>query len=139
MAAAFPNSRFTDYDFSGEAVANANADTQLRKLGNIEFQVKDAATLDECDRYDLITTFDTVHDQAKPDVMLQNIYHTLHPDGVYLMQDIHAATGVRGNLDRLITPLLYTISYALHERFACLWWYGARRNLGQRKSAGAAG
>jgi cyclopropane fatty-acyl-phospholipid synthase-like methyltransferase len=47
LAEAFPNSRFTGYDFSGEAIANANTEAQLRKLNNIQFEVKDAATLDE--------------------------------------------------------------------------------------------
>lgn len=110
LAEAFPNTRFTGYDFSGEAIANASAEAQLRKLHNIEFEVKDAATLDERDRYDLITTFDAIHDQAKPDVVLRNIYNALRPDGVYLMQDIHAATDVGGNLEHPVAPLLYTIS-----------------------------
>jgi 2-polyprenyl-3-methyl-5-hydroxy-6-metoxy-1,4-benzoquinol methylase len=110
MAEAFPNSRFTGYDFSEEAVANANADAQIRKLSNIQFQVKDAATIEECDRYDFITTFDAVHDQAKPDIVLHNICRALRPNGVYLMQDIHASTDVSGNLDHPIGSLLYTIS-----------------------------
>ncbi len=110
MAEAFPNSRFTGYDFSGEAIANANTEAQLRKLSNVQFVVKDAATLHDHNRYDLITTFDAVHDQAQPDVVLQNIYHALRPDGVYLMQDIHASTDVSGNLEHPVAPLLYTIS-----------------------------
>lgn len=110
MAETFPNSRFTGYDFSSEAIANANADAQLRKLNNIQFQVKDAATLDECDRYDFITTFDAIHDQAKPDIVLHNIYKALRSDGVYLMQDIQAASEVSGNLEHPIAPWLYTIS-----------------------------
>jgi SAM-dependent methyltransferase len=110
LAEAFPNSRFTGYDFSGEAVANANADAQMRKLSNVQFQVKDAATIEECDRYDFITTFDAIHDQAKPDVVLQNICRALRSDGVYLMQDIHATTDVDGNLDHPLGSLLYTVS-----------------------------
>jgi SAM-dependent methyltransferase len=110
MAEAFPNSRFTGYDFSGEAVANANADAQMRKLNNIQFHIKDASTIEECDRYNFITTFDAIHDQAKPDVVLQNICRALRSDGVYLMQDIHATTDVSGNLDHPIGSLLYTIS-----------------------------
>jgi 2-polyprenyl-3-methyl-5-hydroxy-6-metoxy-1,4-benzoquinol methylase len=110
MAEAFPNSRFTGYDFSGEAIANASAEAQLRKLTNIQFAVKDASTLDEQERYDLITTFDAVHDQARPDIVLQNIYRALRPDGVYLMQDIRATTDVGGNLEHPVAPLLYTIS-----------------------------
>jgi len=110
LAEAFPNSRFTGYDFSGEAIANANTEAQLRKLNNIQFEVKDAATLDECDRYHWIATFDAIHDQARPDIVLQNIYKALRPDGVYLMQDIRATTDVGGNLEHPIAPLLYTIS-----------------------------
>jgi SAM-dependent methyltransferase len=110
LAEAFPNSRFTGYDFSAEAIANANNEAQLRKLNNIQLQVKDAATLEERDRYDLITTFDAVHDQAKPDIVLNNIYKALRPSGVYLMQDIHATTDVAGNLEHPVAPLLYTIS-----------------------------
>jgi 2-polyprenyl-3-methyl-5-hydroxy-6-metoxy-1,4-benzoquinol methylase len=110
LAEAFPNSQFTGYDFSEEAIANANADAQLRKLSNVQFQIKDAATLNERDRYHLITTFDAIHDQARPDVVLQNICRALHPDGVYLMQDIHASTDVAGNMEHPVAPLLYTIS-----------------------------
>jgi len=110
LAVAFPNSRFTGYDFSGEAIANANTAAQLRKLNNIQFEVKDAATLDECDRYHWIATFDAIHDQARPDIVLQNIYKALRPDGVYLMQDIRATTDVGGNMEHPIAPLLYTIS-----------------------------
>jgi 2-polyprenyl-3-methyl-5-hydroxy-6-metoxy-1,4-benzoquinol methylase len=110
LAGAFPNSRFTGYDFSEEAIATARAEAQRRKLSNVQFEIKDAATLDERDRYDFVTTFDSIHDQARPDSVLQNIYNALRPDGVYLMQDIHAATHVDGNLEHPIAPFLYTIS-----------------------------
>jgi ubiquinone/menaquinone biosynthesis C-methylase UbiE len=110
LAAAFPNSRFIGYDFSGEAIAYANSEVQRRNLSNVQFQVKDAATLEEFDRYDFITTFDAIHDQARPDRVLKNIYNALKPDGVYLMQDIHASTDVSGNLDHPVGPLLYMLS-----------------------------
>lgn len=77
---------------------------------NIQFQVKDTTRWQEVAKYDFITTFDAVHDQARPDWVLQNIYHALRPDGVYLMQDIHAATEVSGNLDHPAAPFLYTTS-----------------------------
>lgn len=110
LAQAFPNSRFVGYDFSAEAIANAAAQAQHLHLSNIDFQVRDAATLDERDRYDFITTFDAIHDQAKPDIVLRNIYAALRPHGTYLMQDIHAATDVGGNMEHPAAPLLYTIS-----------------------------
>jgi hypothetical protein len=58
----------------------------------------------------LIATFDAIHDQTRPDIVLQNIYKALCLDGVYLMQDIRATTDVGGNLEHPIAPLLYTIS-----------------------------
>ncbi|HIK40679.1 class I SAM-dependent methyltransferase [Thermoleptolyngbya sp. M55_K2018_002] len=110
MAQAYPNSRFTGYDFSPEAIAIANAAAQQYLLSNIQFQVQDAAQIDESDRYDLITTFDAIHDQAHPDRVLRNIHRALRSTGTYLMQDIHAATDVGGNLEHPVGTLLYTIS-----------------------------
>lgn len=110
LAQLFPNSRFTGYDFSSEAINIAKTDTQRRGLTNIKFEVKDAAKFEEVEQYDLITTFDAVHDQAYPDVVLRNIYNALRSDGIYLMQDIHGATDVDGNLEHPFAPYLYTIS-----------------------------
>ena len=110
MAKLFPNSRFKGYDFSEEAIATARSEANSQGLTNIQFQVKDAAKLDEVEQYDLICTFDSVHDQAKPDVMLRGIHQALRPDGTYLMQDIRASSNVHGNLDHPVAPFLYTIS-----------------------------
>jgi 2-polyprenyl-3-methyl-5-hydroxy-6-metoxy-1,4-benzoquinol methylase len=110
LAQLFPKSRFTGYDFSEEAIARATAEAQVLGLSNIQFQIKDTATLDEIEQYDLITTFDAVHDQARPDLVLQGIARALRPDGIYLMQDIRASSQVDGNLDHPTAPLLYTVS-----------------------------
>ncbi len=110
LAQLFPNSHFTGYDFSQEAIAIASTEAQQQGLTNIQFQVKDAATFDEVEQYDLITTFDAVHDQARPDLVLRNIHNALRPNGTYLMQDIHASTDVNGNMEHPIAPFLYTVS-----------------------------
>jgi 2-polyprenyl-3-methyl-5-hydroxy-6-metoxy-1,4-benzoquinol methylase len=110
LATLFPNSRFTGYDICEDTIIAANLEARRRRLTNIRFQVKDAARFDEVERYDLITTFDAIHDQPRPDLALHNIYNALRPDGVYLMQDIHAATEVSGNLAHPIAPFVYTIS-----------------------------
>ena len=108
MARTFPNSRFTGYDISEEAIARAEAETQ--GLTNVRFEIKDAATLDEKEHYDLITTFDAIHDQAKPAAVLEGIARALKPDGVYLMQDIAGSSHVHNNMEHPLGPLLYTIS-----------------------------
>jgi 2-polyprenyl-3-methyl-5-hydroxy-6-metoxy-1,4-benzoquinol methylase len=108
LARTFPNSRFTGYDISEEAIARAEAEAQ--GLTNVRFEIKDAATLDEKERYDLITTFDAIHDQAKPAAVLEGIAKALKPDGVYLMQDIAGSSHVHNNMEHPLGPLLYTIS-----------------------------
>jgi 2-polyprenyl-3-methyl-5-hydroxy-6-metoxy-1,4-benzoquinol methylase len=108
MARTFPHSRFTGYDISEEAIARAEAEAQ--GLTNVRFEIKDAATLDEKERYDLITTFDAIHDQAKPAAVLEGIARALKPDGVYLMQDIAGSSHVHNNMEHPLGPLLYTIS-----------------------------
>ncbi len=110
LACLFPASRFRGYDFSAEAIAVATAEAQAHGLTNVQFHVKDVTHLDEVGRYDLITTFDAIHDQAHPDQVLHNIYNALRNDGLYLMQDIRATTEVSGNLHHPLAPFLYTIS-----------------------------
>jgi 2-polyprenyl-3-methyl-5-hydroxy-6-metoxy-1,4-benzoquinol methylase len=110
LARTFPNSRFSGYDFSEEAIAHAHAEAKEHGTTNVHFEVKDVAVLDEKARYDLITTFDAVHDQADPAAVLKGISEALREDGVYLMQDIAGSSHVHKNIEHPIGPLLYTIS-----------------------------
>jgi 2-polyprenyl-3-methyl-5-hydroxy-6-metoxy-1,4-benzoquinol methylase len=110
MARKFPNSRFVGYDFSEEAIARARAEAKENGMTNVRFEVKDAATLEEKERYDLISTFDAVHDQAKPAAVLKGIADALKDDGVYLMQDIAGSSHVHKNMNHPIGPLLYAVS-----------------------------
>ncbi|MGB3633285.1 MAG: class I SAM-dependent methyltransferase [Rubrobacteraceae bacterium] len=110
MARTFPNSRFTGYDFSEEAISRGRVEADEHGATNVRFEVKDAAKLDEVESYDLITTFDAVHDQAAPTKVLKGIHDALRKDGVYLMQDIAGSSHHHNNLDHPIGPFLYTIS-----------------------------
>ena len=64
----------------------------------------------EPEAYDFITTFDAIHDQARPLNVLKGIHRTLKPDGVYLMQDIRGSSHVHKNIGHPIGPFLYTCS-----------------------------
>ncbi|MDA1326603.1 MAG: methyltransferase domain-containing protein [Proteobacteria bacterium] len=113
MAAWFPNSTFTGYDLSAEAIAWATANAEEMGLGNLTFQVRDLSTFDQdCEEaaFDFATTFDAVHDQGNPRAMVRGIRRTLKPGGVYLAQDINGSSHVHENLDHPIGPLLYTVS-----------------------------
>jgi SAM-dependent methyltransferase len=83
MAGAFPCSRFTGFDVSEAGIAAARQEAAGRGLANARFEVRDAAGLGETASLDFITSFDAVHDQARPDLMLTGICQALRPDGVY--------------------------------------------------------
>lgn len=110
MAKAFPNSRFTGYDFSDEGVAGGRAEAQALGLSNARFVAKDVATIDEQSAYDLITAFDAIHDQASPTKVLKAIAGALRPGGVFLMVDIAGSSDLAGNLEHPLAPMLYSFS-----------------------------
>jgi ubiquinone/menaquinone biosynthesis C-methylase UbiE len=110
MARAYPNSRFTGYDFSEEGIAVGRREAKDWGLTNATFEVKDAATLDGSKQFDLITVFDAVHDQAYPRKMLAGIAASLKPGGVFLCADIAADSTHAGNMDHPMAPVFYAIS-----------------------------
>src|SRR5437868_12045574 len=110
MAKEFPNSRFHGLDFSEEAIAAARKEAADLGVTNATFEVKDAATLDGTRRYDFITVFDAVHDQAEPDVVLKGIADSLEPDGVFLCVDVAGSSNVDENLEHPMAPMLYSVS-----------------------------
>jgi hypothetical protein len=85
MAASFPQSRFTGYDAAEESIATVNAEAGWRGLTSVCFEVKDAAVMGARATFDLITAFDAIHDQARPDAVLRNTAAALAPNGTFLM------------------------------------------------------
>jgi ubiquinone/menaquinone biosynthesis C-methylase UbiE len=110
MASAFPKSRFVGYDLSSEGIAAAKAEAAERGLSNVHFGLRDVAELEVDDAFDLVTAFDAIHDQARPDAVLAGIARALRADGVFLMQDIRGSSHVHEDRDNLMAPFLYTIS-----------------------------
>jgi len=113
LAERFPASVFRGYDLSGDAIAYASEEAEASGLANVRFEQRDLSTFDrdaEVDAVEYVTTFDAVHDQAKPLALLEGIHRTLKPGGVYLMQDIQGSSHVHENLDHPGAPLLYMIS-----------------------------
>lgn len=110
MAHAYPDSRFTGYDFSDEALGHARAEAATLDLRNASFVAQDVAALDAVEAYDVITVFDAIHDQAHPAQVLSNIHRALRPGGVLLMVDIKASSNVAENIDLPWGSLFYTIS-----------------------------
>jgi 2-polyprenyl-3-methyl-5-hydroxy-6-metoxy-1,4-benzoquinol methylase len=113
LATLYPQSRFVGKDLSRDAIDYARQEASRAGLNNIEFAAVDLSDFDqtaEPESFDFITTFDAIHDQAKPLNVLKGIYRTLKPEGVYLMQDISGTSHVHKDIEHPIGTFLYTIS-----------------------------
>jgi ubiquinone/menaquinone biosynthesis C-methylase UbiE len=113
LAQEFPASHFVGYDLNESAIEHARDQAEELGLKNITFEVRDLSRFDrDADQaaFDLVTAFDAIHDQARPDHVLAGIRRTLRPGGVFLMQDIGASSNVAENRDHPLGPLLYTMS-----------------------------
>lgn len=111
LAQRYPKSRFTGFDLSPEAIEHARRNAA--GLDNVSYEVRDLSDFDETAEpaaYDFITTFDAIHDQARPLRVLKGIYRALADDGVYLMQDISGTGHVHEDAGHPLGTLLYTVS-----------------------------
>ncbi|MEU5266638.1 methyltransferase domain-containing protein [Amycolatopsis sp. NPDC021455] len=105
-ARAFPASRFTGLDINPGVVE------QARQIGlpNAEFAVGDAAELIADPPYDVITAFDAIHDQDRPDLVLRRIRGALAPDGLFFMVDTDFSSHLEKNVGNPLAALTYSIS-----------------------------
>jgi ubiquinone/menaquinone biosynthesis C-methylase UbiE len=110
LARAFPKSRFTGYDFSEAGVAAARQEAEALANANVTFGARDVAALGETERYDLITAFDVIHDQARPHDVLGEVSRALRADGTFLMVDVRASSHLQDNVGHPLGPFLYGMS-----------------------------
>jgi 2-polyprenyl-3-methyl-5-hydroxy-6-metoxy-1,4-benzoquinol methylase len=110
LARRFPASRFVGYDLCEDAIEHAAGSAQEFGLTNIRFEARDLGSYHEKERFDLVTSFDAVHDQRDPARLLRSLHEALRQNGVYLMQDIGGSAKLENNLDFPIAALLYAIS-----------------------------
>jgi 2-polyprenyl-3-methyl-5-hydroxy-6-metoxy-1,4-benzoquinol methylase len=98
LADAFPNSTCTGYDaFEGQLV-RARQNAASAEVGDrVTFERRDVATEGLPDRFDLITTFDVVHDAVDPLKLLTAIRAGLEPGGTHLMLEINCADHAHEN------------------------------------------
>ncbi len=113
LAELYPKSRFVGMDLSEDAIAWARAEASKASRANMEFLAVDLSDFDrtaEPDSFDFITTFDAIHDQARPQNVLRGIHRALKSDGVYLMQDINGSSHVDRDVEHPLGTFLYTAS-----------------------------
>jgi 2-polyprenyl-3-methyl-5-hydroxy-6-metoxy-1,4-benzoquinol methylase len=119
LAQAFPNSRFTGYDIFEPAIKQARKNA-------VEAGVSDRVTFQTIVpnqsmpvKFDVITTFDVLHDSADPDQLVRTIYYALKPEGIYVCLEINSADTVEemaGPLGALLYG--YSVLYCMTTSLA---------------------
>jgi SAM-dependent methyltransferase len=99
MAQAFPSSTFTGSDYHAESIDQARKRADgLGLNGAVTFEVASAQTFDG-GPYDLVTTFDALHDMGDPLGAARNIRRQLADDGTWMIVEPAAGSSVTENIN----------------------------------------
>ena len=90
-------------------MAAATAEAASLGLANARFEERDVATVGGAATYDFVTTFDSVHDQAQPDVVLRAI-HDMVEQAAPTCASTSASSDIADNVDHPLGTFLYTVS-----------------------------
>ena len=97
LAQTFPRARYVGYDIFGPTVERATANAQAAGVADrVRFAQRDGSQ-GIPEQYDVITTFDVVHDAVDPLGLLRTIRQALRPDGVYVCLDINCSDKLQDN------------------------------------------
>jgi SAM-dependent methyltransferase len=96
MAPVFPASRFVGWDCDAHAIDAARRAHEAD--GRITFEVGRAHDVTG-GPYDLVTTFDVLHDMGDPFGAARRIREQLAPDGTWMIVEPAAGSSVAGNLN----------------------------------------
>ncbi len=99
LATGYPDAHLVGYDSYAPAIAAANANAQAAGLANrLRYEVCDV-TKGIPGTYDLIITFDVVHDMPRPRPALKEIRQSLKPEGSYFVLEFNFFTDLQQNID----------------------------------------
>jgi SAM-dependent methyltransferase len=99
MAEAFPRSEFVGSDYHQESIETARLRAAEAGLGErIRFEAAPAAGFSGSG-YDLVTTFDALHDMGDPVGAARHVRESLAPDGTWMLVEPMAGDKVEDNLN----------------------------------------
>jgi 2-polyprenyl-3-methyl-5-hydroxy-6-metoxy-1,4-benzoquinol methylase len=99
MAKAFPESRFTGFDFHAPSIARAREIAEEEGVADrVTFEVGAAEDLGG-GPWDLIAMFDCLHDMGDPVSVARRIREALAPDGTWMLVEPMAGDSVSDNLN----------------------------------------
>ena len=109
LAQSFPTGRYTGVDLYEPAISEARANAEAAGVGDrIRFDLADASG-GLPGRFDIVTTFDVLHDSGDPSGILREIHDALHPDGRYICVEINSADRPEDNIGP-VAAILYGLS-----------------------------
>jgi 2-polyprenyl-3-methyl-5-hydroxy-6-metoxy-1,4-benzoquinol methylase len=100
MARAFPQSEFHGYEVSTLTLERAEARRREASLKNVRFHDVRVEPLPEEPNFDLIVTFDCLHDLPRPEAVIGAIRAAVMPDGVWFIEDVDAEASFDDELRR---------------------------------------
>jgi 2-polyprenyl-3-methyl-5-hydroxy-6-metoxy-1,4-benzoquinol methylase len=109
LAQTYPQSRYVGYDNFAPFIQQATANAQAAGVTDrVRFEHLDvSAGLPE--QYDVITTFDVVHDAVNPRGLLRAIRNALQPGGRYVCLEINSSDKLEENIG-LLGAFFYSCS-----------------------------
>ncbi len=110
MAEAFPRSRFLGVDPSEIAIHMARQAVDASGLENLRFEVAGGDSLPDEPTFDLVLTFDCLHDMPRPKDTIGAIATSLKEDGVWLCKDIKCGADYTANERNPLRAMMYAIS-----------------------------
>jgi 2-polyprenyl-3-methyl-5-hydroxy-6-metoxy-1,4-benzoquinol methylase len=119
LAQAFPNSTFVGYDaFDGSLAGAREAAEKAGVSDRVTFELRDVAQgLDE--KFDVMSTYDVIHDAVDPAALLKGIRSGLADDGHYLLLDINCADDPADNEGPLATLFYgFSVTYCMTTSLA---------------------
>lgn len=90
IAAAFPNAEVIGLDYSAEAIRQAQENYPPRSVPNLTFEQVTADSFGG-GPYDLVTSFNVVHDLGDPDALARQVARQLAPDGSWMVVEPNVA------------------------------------------------
>jgi 2-polyprenyl-3-methyl-5-hydroxy-6-metoxy-1,4-benzoquinol methylase len=103
LAQAFPAARFVGYDVFAGQIERARENVERAGVADrVRIELLDVVA-GLPDTYDVITTFDVVHDAVDPRGLLRSIRDALAPGGSYILVEINSADDAHENVGPLAT------------------------------------
>lgn len=111
LAEAFPAAELHGYELSRFALARAEENLRRAGLPNVRFHAVPEDALPEDASFDLVLSFDCLHDMTQPARVAASIRRALRDDGVWLIADIKSYPTFAENVEQNpMAALMYGFS-----------------------------